>query len=233
MISSYPKAIEEPPRTKLINNYLSETKKNSYLEIGVRFGENFLRVNASRKIGVDPDYFFSKRSLLKAMRYKRNWFFKMYKLESDSFFSEQGNHLFKNRGLDVVFIDGMHTYEQSLKDATNSLRFLNRDGVIIFHDCNPLSEVAAQPSFPKEKINWNGDVWKTIYHFRQFPNNFDCFTYDTDEGLGILKMKRRCDRETLTKIKHSKEIQDQPYEHLAQNRISVIGLREIATNRFS
>ena len=102
MISPYTNDIEEPPRTKLINNYLSHSKQKSYLEIGVRCGANFFRVNASRKIGVDPDYFFSKRSLLKAMLYMRNWFLKKYKLESDSFFSEQGNHLFNNRGLDVV-----------------------------------------------------------------------------------------------------------------------------------
>jgi hypothetical protein len=226
MISPYTNDIEEPPRTKLINNYLSHSKQKSYLEIGVRCGAKFFRVNASKKIGVDPDYFFSKRSLLKAMLYKRNWFLKMYKLESDSFFSEQGNHLFNNRGLDVVFIDGMHTYDQSLKDATNSLLFLNRDGTIIFHDCNPLSEVAAQPNIPTEKINWNGDVWKTIHHFRQYPEYFDCFTYDTDEGLGVLKWKGEISKDLMTKIKRLQDVSDLPYEYLSQNRDSVIGLRD-------
>jgi len=225
MKTVFAKFSTEAPRTRLINDYLFDSKKKSYLEIGVRCGANFFQVNASRKIGVDPDYFFSKRSLLKAMLKRRNWFFKMYKMESDHFFSKHEKTLQAN-GLDVVFIDGMHTYQQSLKDAKNALRFLNKDGVVVFHDCNPISEIASQPNLPNEKINWNGDVWKTIFQFRQFSNSFECFTYDTDEGLGVIKVKSKFEEKLLSEIKYSEQIQDLDYNFLNQNRSSVIGLLE-------
>lgn len=222
--SALTKSSTQAPRTRLINHFLSSSNTKSYLEIGVRYGENFFQVNASKKIGVDPAYFFSKRSLIKSFLHKRNWFFKMYKMESDSFFSLY-KKLFKRIPLDVVFIDGMHTYEQSLEDAKNCLLNLNSEGTIIFHDCNPSCEISAQPILPQEKINWNGDVWKTIYHFRQFSNNFDCFTYDTDEGLGILRMKPKCNLDILSQITVSEEIKDLDYKFLNQNRISILGLK--------
>ena len=215
-----------PPRTNLINRHLSSIKKSTYLEIGVRCGANLFQINASRKIGVDPDYFFSNRSLIKALFHRRNWFLEMFKLESDNFFSDKGALLFKKSGIDVVFIDGMHTYRQSLKDATNSLRYLNKGGVIIFHDCNPTSKIVAKPSIPSQKINWNGDVWKTIYHFRQFPEHFECYTYKSDQGLGVLKMKNNIAFDITSKIQFRQDFQDLTYEYLSRNRVSTIGLKE-------
>ena len=47
---------------------------------------------------------------------------------------------------DVVFIDGLHTYEQSRKDAENALGVIVEGGVIIMHDCNPPNAAAAQPA---------------------------------------------------------------------------------------
>ena len=226
MFCSQNKKVLLPPRTNLINKHLSLLNKSTYLEIGVRCGANLFQINASRKIGVDPDYFFSNRSLIRALFHRRNWFFKMYKLESDVFFSNKGASLFNKNGIDVVFIDGMHTYRQSLKDATNSLGYLNKGGVIIFHDCNPASEIAAQPSIPSQKINWNGDVWKTIYHFRQFPEHFECYTLNSDQGLGILKLRNNNSSDIISKIQFRHDIQDLTYEYLSRNRVSTVGLKE-------
>lgn len=211
-------------RTDLINFHLNSINNSRYLEIGVRNGENFFSVNAGKKWGVDPSYFFAKRALLKALIFKRNWHFKMLKMTSDEFFLNEVNKVTSKHFFDVVFIDGLHTYEQSLKDAINSLDNLNKNGVIILHDCNPKSEKAAQSSLPIENINWNGDVWKTVYHFRKYPDFFDCFTIDNDEGLGVLKW-RKFDKAILRKIVLDKEIFDLEYDYLKNNRVEVLGLK--------
>ena len=52
----------------------------------------------------------------------------------------------------------MHTYEQSLHDTINCLKYLKNDGYIILHDCNPKSAESGSPEIPKEAINCNGDV---------------------------------------------------------------------------
>ena len=145
-------------RTTLLNSYLSERKNSSYLEIGVRNGENYFAINAKRKFGVDPNYFFAKRALLKSWLKKSNRTQRMFRCTSDHFFLHHAAQVCEEGEFDLIFIDGMHTYEQSLQDAVNSLNFLKRDGRIVFHDCNPWSEESARPHIPSGKVSWNGDV---------------------------------------------------------------------------
>jgi hypothetical protein len=207
----------------LINLKLQSFKNPKYIEIGVRNGETFFAVKAKKKWGVDPNHFFAKRALLKALTYKRNWGFKMFKMKSDEFFLNEVKRITRKHPVDVVFIDGLHTYKQSLRDAVNSLANLNPKGTIIFHDCNPPSAKAAQPRLPTEKINWNGDVWKTIFHFRKFPDFFECFTHDDDQGLGILTWKK-FNKKILKMITLDNDIQNLNYEYLNKNRVQALGL---------
>ena len=214
-------------RTTLLNSYLYRTKGSNYLEIGVRNGENYFAIDAHRKFGVDPNYFFSKRAILKSLLKKSNWTRRMFRCTSDDFFKFHAPGLLKNRKLDLVFVDGMHTYEQSLKDGLNSLRFLEPDGIVVFHDCNPWSKESAQPIIPTGKVNWNGDVWKTIYHLRQYPEYFECFTYDTDEGLGILKRTKEGLDRAIPTISHLSSTKDMTFEELDKHREEYLGLREV------
>ena len=102
----------------------------------------------------------------------------------------------------MVFIDGLHTYEQTLRDIQNTLLLLNKNGFIIVHDCNPASFAAAYPV--KESIyevhklaennelkgwdgNWNGDKWKALVHMRLIHPDLEIFTVDTDFGVGVIR----------------------------------------------
>ena len=53
-------------------------------------------------------------------------------MTSDNYFFNNKNNLF-----DLIFLDGLHTYEQTIKDIFNSLKTLKKNGVIIVHDCLP------------------------------------------------------------------------------------------------
>jgi hypothetical protein len=176
-------------RTNFINSLLSKKDTKNYLEIGVRNGENFFAIRSKNKVGVDPNYFFSKRFYLKSYCKPYNWNYKMYRKTSDAFFQSEADVIYNRVKIDVAFIDGVHTYEQSLIDARNCLKYLKHDGYILFHDCNPLTMEAAAPHIPQEAINWNGDVWKTIHHLRRYENHFNCYTLDFDEGIGVLQIK--------------------------------------------
>ena len=205
----------------------SMVKLNSkYIEIGVRNGENFFAIRSKNKIGVDPNYFFSKRFHLKSLCKPFNWNYKMYRKTSNAFFEFDADVIFKHNKIDVAFIDGLHTYEQSLNDARNCLRYLKHDGYIIFHDCNPLTIQSATPQIPKEAINWNGDVWKTIHHLRKYDNYFDCFTLDFDEGIGVLQLKDLNYLEIIDEIMPDAQIKDLTYNDLESNRQDLIGLRK-------
>ena len=207
----------------LINSKLNNFRNPQYLEIGVRNGETFLSIQTRNKYGVDPDFFFSKRFLIKSCLSTYNWGFKMYKEKSDTFFNNTIRNI-KNFRISVAFIDGMHTYEQSLNDARNCLKYLEPDGIIIFHDCNPQSEQAASPEIPSTAINWNGDVWKTIYHIRGLRDYFECLTLDDDQGLGLLTVKQEVDQKILNMLEPNEEISKLPYKFLNDNRTNIIGL---------
>jgi len=72
---------------------------------------------------------------------------KYHECTSDDYFARKKS----TDRLDVVFIDGLCAYGQSLKDVINSLDNLNESGVIVMHDCNPPHEAAALP-LPSQMI---------------------------------------------------------------------------------
>lgn len=71
-------------------------------------------------------------------------------MTSDAFFNNIPKIIIQ-KGIDVVLIDGLHTYEQSLKDVLNTLNYLTNNEIIVMHDCNPPHEPAATPAFSIEE----------------------------------------------------------------------------------
>tara|TARA_B110000211_G_C13934960_1_gene488904 strand:+ start:75 stop:749 length:675 start_codon:yes stop_codon:yes gene_type:complete len=152
-----------PSRTEIIKKIINHKNYKSYLEIGCDLDENFLRINLTDKIGVDPKSGGTHR------------------MTSDEFF-------FNNKKkFDLIYIDGLHTYEQTINDIKNSLNFLNEDGIILLHDCLP--KKIWNQVVPRIYGHWNGDVWKAIVEARTMKN-LDTFTIIADHGLGLIRKKK-------------------------------------------
>lgn len=107
-------------RTDVINYFIKYRNYRTYLEIGVYDGINFMNVDCSEKIGIDP-------SFAKLHTSARPYCVRM---TSDEFF----NSIPTDQLFDIIFIDGDHTYEQVVKDIANSKKHLSANGVIIMHD---------------------------------------------------------------------------------------------------
>jgi SAM-dependent methyltransferase len=173
-----------PNRTTIIQHLINTFKFKTYLEIGVEKGDNFFQIKAPVKIGVDPNFEFdhSKFNFRKDIL--------LYEATSDDFFSNIPK-VVEREGLDIVFIDGLHTYEQSLRDVQNSLNFLNEKGIIVLHDCYPENKTEASPTYEEAKKNsdfngsWRGEVYKTIINLRNRSDLFVC-TIDCDCGIGVV-----------------------------------------------
>jgi hypothetical protein len=210
---------------------LNIKKKPSYLEIGVEHGQNFFSIKAENKTAVDPQFAFTLKERLR-WSYKNltNLTAKYYEVTSDKYFETVGNL----RKMDIVFIDGLHTYEQSLKDALNSLEVLKEGGVIIMHDCNPPHKAAAYPSSTKEEAatanipgwtgEWCGDVWKTVCYLRSTRKDLNVFVLDTDYGLGIIT-KRETQKDVDVLPYSPEQIETMTYEDLASDRDRILGLK--------
>ena len=194
----------------IIQAAINRLRAETYVEIGVDSGECFWRVDAKRKIAVDPIMQPAFRSTFKGLHVRagdetppreslalaNSVFFEM---TSDNAFTRHAT-VFAEQPIDVVLIDGLHTYEQSLKDVQHCLNYLRPEGVIVMHDCNPASEAMAvpAPSFeaaeklgvPGWNSQWSGDVWKTIVHLRSCRDDLQVFVLDCDLGVGIVSRRR-------------------------------------------
>jgi hypothetical protein len=180
-------------RTEVLQQVINQRSARNYLEIGVNNGVNFFKIRAASKIGVDPNFCYTQRRKINwYLRNPTNWRANYYEITSDQYFKEKG----AERPIDVAFIDGLHTHEQSLKDVLNAVDRLSSNGVIIMHDCNPPSQVAATPADSLERARemkipgisdaWCGDVWKTVCYLRSQRKDLSVFVLDCDFGLGVV-----------------------------------------------
>jgi hypothetical protein len=175
-----------------------KTKVN-YFEIGVQTGLCFFKIKADNKVAIDPSFAIKLTKRIKAyITNSSNFNNKFFEITSDDFFSQQRDYIKTIGGIDVIFIDGLHLFEQVVLDIENSLKYLNKGGIILVHDCNPLSESAAIRAYTSDEVRemnppgwaniWNGDVWKTIVKIRSTRSDLDIRVFNTDHGVGVIRV---------------------------------------------
>ena len=126
-------------RTAIVNLLMADNPTGRYLEIGCAGNELFDAVMAADKVGVDPARGGTHR------------------MTSDAYFAANPDARF-----DVIFIDGLHLYDQVRRDLVNALAAINPGGWIALHD-----------SFPRDWLEehvpqivtsgWTGDGWKVAF----------------------------------------------------------------------
>ena len=155
---------------RLINELLRINAGKSYLEVGVRTGATLQCVKAEQCTGVDPYPLFDFSDLPPKLSFHR--------VPSDDFFAT----LPLDARYDVIFLDGLHTAEQTSRDLVNALDHLRVGGAILIDDTVPCDALSAIPDYeeslqmrrkagPKARLKgtpWHGDVYKLmgfLYHY--------------------------------------------------------------------
>lgn len=142
-------------RTELINFLIKKNSLKTYLEIGVQGKVNFRQIVANRKVCVDPDPKAEAD----------------YIMTSDDFFAQNKSQF------DLVFIDGLHHYEQVKRDFENALKIISDNGFIVFHDTYPAEEIHTR--VPRETQLWNGDVYRLACELQTYDGiGFETYTFD-------------------------------------------------------
>lgn len=131
-----------------------------YLEIGVSRGSTLVSVHADEIIGVDPVPRFNPRGLPAHIKFERR--------TSNSFF----RRAWGIPAFDLVFLDGLHTADQTWTDLWNTLRRSHFRTIILVDDVVPDSDITAIPNQRKAAklgreagfttARWHGDVWKML-----------------------------------------------------------------------
>lgn len=173
-------------RVALVNLLISKKQEPAYLEIGCASNSLFDSVPATVKVGVDP----AAGGTIRAT--------------SDEFF-QANKQLF-----DVVFIDGLHTYEQVRRDVINSIRFLKPGGYVAMHDMLPGSWL--EHHVPRISDDWTGDVWKVCFEIAQ-SKGIDFRVVKIDHGVGVFRLA--VDQPQLIDL--TKELQGKEFEYFYRN----------------
>lgn len=170
-------------RTDLLNHLAEKYNLQIYLELGTQVRAiNFEKIICKRKfcVDIDPkakaDYTGSTDD-----------FFKMLPTGEDSTGSYLGIPVF----YDLIFIDASHHAEDVQRDFKNALRYLNSNGFIVLHDCNPEKEVHTIVPRPTQTGHWNGDVVRFAIQIKPYGYTVDidngCFIYhNTTENINSI-----------------------------------------------
>jgi hypothetical protein len=103
------------------------------------------------------------------------------------------------------------------------LKYLEDGGVIVVHDCNPISEITQRVIRASDA--WHGDVWKAVVKLRMEEPNLSIHTVDTDEGCAIIKPGKQ---ELLFLPDNTIDVYN--YDFLSKNRVLALNL--ISVNQF-
>jgi len=220
-------------RVEVVQRALDATGGGTYLEIGVERGLSFIPIQAERKIAVDPRFLVPKRAM-----YNMGWIWGLltgrgelyFQMTSDEFFASHAEELLGKEGIDVAFIDGLHTFHQSLNDVRNCLMYLKPQGIIVMHDCNPTTPSMAYPgrsfdqvdslSLPGWTREWCGDVWKTVAHLRATRSDLEVQVLECDYGVGLIRKGPPINRFSPPPGR----IESMTYEELERGRPTILNL---------
>lgn len=149
-------------RLELIKLAIKKTNATDYLEIGCDKDQIFSNISVKNKIGVDPSRGGNVRTT------------------SDEFFKSN------KQKFDVIFVDGLHYYEQVKRDVENSLNVLKNNGIIIIHDMLPKNKLHTEVPIPNPfRKPWLGDVWRLGFDLMA-QEDIVFNIVKIDSGCGIL-----------------------------------------------
>ena len=181
-------------RPEAIQRLLDLFDAPHYLEIGVDHGDTFKRVRASRKVAVDPKFHFEFPKIVDVDAPEQ-----FHEVTSDVYF---GEIVKSDERFDVVFLDGLHITEQTLRDLLNAVMFIRHDGIIVIDDVIPASYhasladvgdlyrvrefLAKTDSRLESDQAWMGDVYKLAFFVQTFMQQFSYATISDNHGQTIM-----------------------------------------------
>jgi hypothetical protein len=156
-------------RHEILNTLAKLNYGKKYLEIGVARGITFKNIQVESKVAVDPCFKFNTQEV-------SNGLISFHEKTSDHFFREN-----LDKDFDLIFLDGLHTFDQTLRDLLSAISITSKTAIIVIDDVCPVDYFSSLPSH-REAINcrkiigsdlrsWMGDVYKLVYF---------CFYYILD-----------------------------------------------------
>lgn len=179
-------------RLQVVQSFLNLFNNPRYLEVGVWKGKTFGPITAFTKVAVDPTFPDGVKERLRAQPNAE-----IHEITSDQFFAQAP----VDRKFDVIYLDGLHTFEQTLRDLINAVSFIAQPGIIIVDDVYPdtyhgsLANVRhshlVKRATESESKNWMGDVYKLTLFIDTFFQQYSYRMVSDNHGQLVIWPKRR------------------------------------------
>lgn len=181
-------------RWEVVQSLVDLFDEPRYVEVGVNKGNTFRHISAAFKVAVDPNFLFD----WEGEKRKHGPSTEYHQVTSDVYF---GSIVDADQQFDVIYLDGLHTFEQTLRDLTNALAHLAPNGVILIDDVRPPTYHASLPdhshylkvrSHVKDpKAAWMGDVYRLIWFIDTFYQSLSYATVSNNHGQAVVWRERR------------------------------------------
>lgn len=175
-------------RNGVVQAILNLFENPNYLEIGVNQGNTFNALKAGTKVAVDPKFLFDHEEVAATVPGTSFW-----ETTSDDYF---GRIATPETKFDVIYLDGLHTSEQTIRDLINAISFLKGDGVVVIDDVFPCSYIASLENRNHSRIlsratvgtssPWMGDVYRLVFFVETFCQQFSYATVNNNHGQLVL-----------------------------------------------
>ena len=205
-------------RNEVVQGVLDLYQDPSYLEIGVSEGVTFHGLSAAKKVAVDPLFRFDVPAAQAA-----NPEAAYHQVTSDEYF---GTIVGEVEKFDVIYVDGLHTFDQTLRDFINALAHLNEGGVIVIDDVLPTNYTASIRDLRIVNIlrergvapggAWMGDVYRLVFFIETFFQSHTYRTIKDNHGQLVVWAKPRPKVNDVT----AEHISRLPYETVLLHRQS-------------
>lgn len=161
-LRNLPMPLETFDHASLLQFFAIWLKCENYLELGVRHGETFYKVQrlCKKATGVDIAPTIHEPNIIET--------------STDEYISKLTTEQF-----DMVFIDAYHEKSQVLKDFWGIAPYVIDDGFIFLHDTYPCDERMTSPEYTH-------NCWEAALELKQ-QDEWEILTLPFNPGLTILK----------------------------------------------
>lgn len=180
-------------RVQVVQAALDLFTAPTYLEVGVNQGKTFNALGAETKVAVDPRFLFDYKEIAATVPGTS-----FHEITSDEYF---GTIATRETQFDVIYLDGLHTAEQTVRDLINAITLLSPQGVIVIDDVFPNSYAASLPDRGDTRRvrkatgdtagAWMGDVFRLVYFVETFCQQFSYATVSNNHGQLVMWRQAR------------------------------------------